>query len=214
MSCCLLFWGLFSIKIVIRVAYGTLSKYYKWAARWDFQQNGMCDQQSLRSACAYAKSNQSLCLSLEYSMSVKLLTEHLLESLSLKGGCTGSSECTLVNMSNRWKSHTAAQIIIAASWEITIILNEEVQIQVILKIMMLVQVFVWWHKPLFTCNMDIMRQSACLSQFKTWDSMTALMKSFNRSVRVWCLSLVGSTATQLWVFFSSEHLWVVSPLTC
>ena len=56
----------------------------------------MCDQQSLRSACAYAQSDQSLCLSLEYSMSVKLLTEHHLEFLSFKGGCTGSSECTLV----------------------------------------------------------------------------------------------------------------------
>ena len=44
----------------------------------------MCDQQSLRSACAYAQSDQSLCLSFEYSMSVKLLTEHHLEFLSLK----------------------------------------------------------------------------------------------------------------------------------
>ena len=31
----------------------------------------MCDQQSLRSACAYAQSDQSLCMSLEYYMSVK-----------------------------------------------------------------------------------------------------------------------------------------------
>ena len=31
-------------------------------------------------------------------MSVKLLTEHNLEFLSLKGGCTGSSESTLVKM--------------------------------------------------------------------------------------------------------------------
>ena len=44
-----------------------------WAAIWDFQQYGMCDQQSLRSACAYAQSDQSLCLSLEYPMTVKLL---------------------------------------------------------------------------------------------------------------------------------------------
>ena len=36
----------------------------------------------------YAQSDQSLCLSLEFSMSVKLLTEHHLEFLSLKGGCT------------------------------------------------------------------------------------------------------------------------------
>ena len=46
------------------------------ASAWDFQQCGMCDQQSLRSACAYAQSDQSLCLSLEYSMIAKLLTEH------------------------------------------------------------------------------------------------------------------------------------------
>ena len=32
-----------------------------WASVWDFQQCGMCDQQSLRSACAYAQSDQSLC---------------------------------------------------------------------------------------------------------------------------------------------------------
>ena len=41
-------------------------------------------------------------------MSVKLLTEHHLEFLSLKGGCTGSSESTLVKMSNCWNSHVAA----------------------------------------------------------------------------------------------------------
>ena len=56
----------------------------------------MWDQQSLRSACACTQSDQSLCQSLEYSMSVKLLTEHRLEFVSLKGGCTGLSESTLV----------------------------------------------------------------------------------------------------------------------
>ena len=45
----------------------------------------MRDLLSLRSACAYAQSDQSLCLSPEYSMSVKLQTEHLSELLSLKG---------------------------------------------------------------------------------------------------------------------------------
>ena len=58
----------------------------------------MCNQQSLRSACAYMRSDQSLCWSLEYSMIVKLLTEHHLEFLSLKGGCRGSSESTLVKL--------------------------------------------------------------------------------------------------------------------
>ena len=41
-------------------------------------------------------------------MIVKLLTEQHLEFLSLKEGCTGSSESTLVKMSNCWKSHAAA----------------------------------------------------------------------------------------------------------
>ena len=58
----------------------------------------MCDQQSLRSACAYAQSDQRLCKSLEYAMSVKLFTEHNFEFLILKWGCTGSSESTLVKM--------------------------------------------------------------------------------------------------------------------
>ena len=43
-------------------------------------------------------------------MIVKLLTEHHLEFLSLKGGCRGSSESTHVKMSNCWKYHAAAQI--------------------------------------------------------------------------------------------------------
>ena len=72
----------------------------------------MCDQQSLRSACAYAQSDQSLCLSLEYPMSVMLLTEHNLRFLSLKRDCTGLSETTLVKMLNCWKSHVITLFIL------------------------------------------------------------------------------------------------------
>ena len=43
-------------------------------------------------------------------MIVKLLVDHHLEFLSLKGGCTGSSESTLVKMPHCWKSHAMAQI--------------------------------------------------------------------------------------------------------
>ena len=43
-------------------------------------------------------------------MIVKLLTEHHLEFLSLKGGCTGSSESTLVKVSNCWKPHAVAHL--------------------------------------------------------------------------------------------------------
>ena len=70
----------------------------------------MCDQQSLAPACAYAQSNLSLCSSLDYSMIVKLLTEHHLEFLSLKGGCEGSFESTLVKMPHCWKSHVRAHL--------------------------------------------------------------------------------------------------------
>ena len=70
----------------------------------DFQQCGTCDQQSLRSACADAQSDQSFCKSLE----VKLLIEHHVMFLSLTGGYTGSSESTLVKISHCWKSHVAA----------------------------------------------------------------------------------------------------------
>ena len=42
-------------------------------------------------------------------MIVKLLTEHHLEFLSLKGGYRGSSESTHVKMPHCWKSHALAQ---------------------------------------------------------------------------------------------------------
>ena len=70
----------------------------------------MCDQQSLRSACAYAQPDQSLCLSLEHSMSVKLLTEHHLEFPSLKEAGTCSSESTLVRMPHCWKSRARVHL--------------------------------------------------------------------------------------------------------
>ena len=43
-------------------------------------------------------------------MIVKLLTEHHLEFLSLKGGCTGLSESTHVKMPHCWKSHVVAHM--------------------------------------------------------------------------------------------------------
>ena len=43
-------------------------------------------------------------------MDVKLLTDFYLEFLSLKVGCTGLSESTLVNMPHCWISHVAAQL--------------------------------------------------------------------------------------------------------
>ena len=40
-----------------------------------------------------------------------ILTEHHLEFQSLKGGCTGSSESTLVKIPHCWKSHGAAHLL-------------------------------------------------------------------------------------------------------
>ena len=48
-------------------------------------------------------------------MFVKLLTEHYLEFLSLKEGCRGSSESTLVKIPHCWKSHVAAKLLL---WEV------------------------------------------------------------------------------------------------
>ena len=45
-------------------------------------------------------------------MIVKLLTEHHLEFLSLKGGCRGSSESTHVKIPHCWESHALAHIIL------------------------------------------------------------------------------------------------------
>ena len=44
-------------------------------------------------------------------MIVKLLTEHHLECLRLKEGCSGSPESTIVKMSNCWKSDVVAQLL-------------------------------------------------------------------------------------------------------
>ena len=57
-----------------------------------------------------AQTDQSLCWLLIYSMTVKLLTEPHLRFLSIKEGCTGLSESTLVKMPHCWKSHVAAQL--------------------------------------------------------------------------------------------------------
>ena len=43
-------------------------------------------------------------------MIVKLMTEHYLQFLSLKGGCRGSSKSTHVKMSHCWKSHALAHL--------------------------------------------------------------------------------------------------------
>ena len=64
-------------------------------------------QQRIRPACAYAQSDQNLSFWLDYYMTLRSLTQHHLEFLSLKEGCKGSSESILVKIPQCWKSHVA-----------------------------------------------------------------------------------------------------------
>ena len=48
-------------KATVMLNFWADKKANKWATTWDFQQCGLCDQQSLRSACTYTQSDQSLC---------------------------------------------------------------------------------------------------------------------------------------------------------
>ena len=52
-------------------------------------------------------------------MNVKILMEHNLEFLSLKGCCTGLSESTLVKMPHCWESHVM-YIIIDSSYYVIV----------------------------------------------------------------------------------------------
>ena len=68
-----------------------------------------------QTSCAYAQSDQNLCLSLEYYVNIKLLNEHNLEFLSLKEGYTGSFESIHVKMPHCWKPHVAAHLSLKTS---------------------------------------------------------------------------------------------------
>ena len=76
-----------------------------------------CSQHEISNdvVCATSKASDQtarmhLCKLLKYSMTVKLLTEHNLEFLSLTGGCTGSSESTLVKIPHCLISHAKAHM--------------------------------------------------------------------------------------------------------
>ena len=51
-------------------------------------------------------------------MNVKLLIEHSLEFLSLKGGRIGSSESTHVKIPHCWKSHVVAHMLMVTHGEL------------------------------------------------------------------------------------------------
>ena len=50
-------------------------------------------------------------------MSVKLLTEHDLERLSLKESCIGLSESSLVKIPDCWKSYVVAQLCVLVVYQ-------------------------------------------------------------------------------------------------
>ena len=75
----------------------------------EISNNVVCATSKASDQPAHTRSLIKDCLSLEYSMIVKLLTEHHLEFLSLKWGCRGSSESAYVKMPHCWKSHVLAQ---------------------------------------------------------------------------------------------------------
>ena len=83
----------------------------------------MCDKQRLRPVCAYVQQDESFCLPLEYSMTVKLLTEQNLYFLTLKGGCTGLFASNHVKMSHCWNYHVAGLIFVAALKKIDALQN-------------------------------------------------------------------------------------------
>ena len=81
--------------------------------RHDISNNVVCATSKGSDQPAHTRSLiRAFARGLKYSMTVKLLTEQHLEFLSLKGGCTGSSESTLVKIPHCWKSHVAAHITI------------------------------------------------------------------------------------------------------
>ena len=80
--------------------------------RHEISNNVVCGTSKASDQPAYTRSLIRAFASRLNILTVKVLTNHHLEFLSLKGGCIGSSESTLVKMPHCWKSHVAAQMFI------------------------------------------------------------------------------------------------------
>ena len=59
-------------------------------------------------------------------MSVKLLTEQDLEFLSLKGGCIGTSESTLVKKPHCWKLDVTAHVFVFFRSEMALLVRSRI----------------------------------------------------------------------------------------
>ena len=138
---------------------------------------------------------RSLCLSLEYSMDLKLLIKHHLEFLSLKGGYTCSSESTLVKKPHCWKSHVTAQIYLlfcdkqyihndmsCDTWFPTSV-NSDEPVQLPFKL----RNIKWWSVGSLTLNRIFKRQAKALIRLPVWAGWSeALMVAHTTLLEIPC----------------------------
>ena len=132
-------------------------------------------------------------------MIVKLLTEHHLEFLSLKGDCTGSSGSTLVKMTHFWKSHVTAHMYhILMVYQSPLILTELFQHNLInvsyLTACYLYQVMMRLHSFNDVANdaESTQNQKICHNRcFEEWSTMGKLINKIPGS-RLLISSLPGS----------------------
>ena len=68
---------------------------FKLASTWQNQRNGMCVQQRLRSASAFAQSDQSLCCALNGQLRAQCFFMRTRKTLIKLGGCPDWSESSL-----------------------------------------------------------------------------------------------------------------------
>ena len=67
-----------------------------------------------KNASVFDKMVCSLIRACAYRLNAKLLIEPHLQFQSLKGGCTGSLESTLIEMPHCWEPHVVAQFCVIA----------------------------------------------------------------------------------------------------
>ena len=119
---------------------------------------------------------------------VKLLTEHSLEFLSLKRGCRGSPESTLVKMSNWWKSHALAQLLFLHQLTYGI----------------------RWKSIITQVNQQFNIYK--LEQIKIIKETRPSLTIKTKKDTVWTTKRGSKTKTKIWVFFSSEQCGLLSQL--
>ena len=88
-------------------------------------------------------------------MDVKLLTGFYFKFLSLKVGCTGLSECTLVKMPHCWKSHVTAQMVIVAEGILCDMLNLQEIDLLASRLKNKRPVYCSYHPDMFASHVDV-----------------------------------------------------------